>query len=98
MSEVIDKVNAQIEKINREKVVLKDLKEEVVVKLAIHNIGDVVKCNNYCHTGKDMVVRRRVFLDGWEGPHILYRGPVIKKDGKEGLNTGEHIQKIEKES
>lgn len=59
-------------------------------------IGQTVEVNGYTHTGKKMVVEKRIvkrwYADKWEWKAY---GKILKGDGTAGVQTGEWRERFE---
>ena len=52
-------------------------------------VGDVIETNGYSHKGKKMRVAKRSIYDSFSKWSWKANGPILKKDGTEGLIEGE---------
>ena len=58
--------------------------------------GDIVKVNGYSYRGKEMRIKEVTVKRRWGDRYEFYaKGPIIKADGTESLNSGEWTHPID---
>jgi len=88
--EKIETIRAQVHDLNQQR---NDLTSEWIEKEHPIKIGAKVKVNGSVHTGKEMIVTNRSVYAGYKEWVWKAVGPVLKKDGSQGLYYGEWEKK-----
>ena len=90
----LEKLQAELKAIDDEVKAVQSKRGAVRDRLATLcpiQIGDVVECNGFSHTGKKMVVEHVSYKPmSWSKSLWVCSGTILKKDGSPSKHVGEH--------